>query len=97
MHKEEVRRAIGERLKESRRSGKRTQDDAAKLLDVTRQTISSWELGKSMPTADQWYAIGQLYGVSLDYLVYGIRAVPVSRYGIIAKILGAEVGEETVL
>jgi transcriptional regulator with XRE-family HTH domain len=97
MHKEEVRQAIGWRLKESRRSGRRTQDDAAALLSVTRQTISSWELGKTMPTADQWYLIGQVYGVSLDYLVYGIRTVPVSRYGAtMAKIFGGA-SEETVI
>jgi transcriptional regulator with XRE-family HTH domain len=90
MLKEEVRQAIGERLKESRRAGKRTQDEAAALLAVTRQTISAWELGKSLPTAEQWYVIGQVYGVSLDYLVYGIKTVPVSRYGVIAKIFGSD-------
>lgn len=96
MDKEEVRRAIGERLKEARRAGKRTQDDAAALLGVTRQTISSWELGHTMPASDQWYVIGQAFGVSLDWLVYGIKTVPVSRHSIIDRILGVEAADTLI-
>lgn len=103
MIQKEVRRGIGERLKEARKAGHRTQDEAASLLEVTRQTISLWEQGTSMPRAEQWYVIGQVYGVSLDYLVYGIRTVPVSGRGMLAKIFGTEGrsealdGEATVL
>lgn len=86
MNKEEVRREIGGRLREWRLSMKLSQEDVAARMTVKRQTVSKWEKGGSMPTADQWYALGRLFGASLDYLVYGIRTIPVSEYAIMAKV-----------
>lgn len=53
-----------------------------------RQTIGKWESGEGMPRLDEWYKLGQLYGVSLDYLIYGIRTVPVSEFGVLSSVLG---------
>lgn len=82
----EIRRSIGDRLRESRESANMKQDAAAYELGVRRQAVSSWERGKSMPTAEVWMRIAPLYGVSLDYLVFGIRTIPVSRYAVMAKL-----------
>ena len=82
----EIRRSIGDRLRESRESAQLKQDAAAFELGVKRQAVSSWEHGKSMPTAEMWMRIAPLYGVSLDYLVFGIRTIPVSRYAVMANV-----------
>lgn len=87
MH-EAVRVAIGGRLREARQSASFSQQQAATELRISRQAISRWERGHSMPQSAEWYLIGQLYGVSLDYLVYGIRTVPVSSFGILSPVLG---------
>ncbi len=81
----DVRRDIGRRLKQARQAARFTQEDVAKRLGLKAQTVSSWERGKSMPKAGEWYELGPLLGVSLDYLVYGLR--PESP--LIRAILGA--------
>lgn len=88
---EEVRRAIGARLKESRVSAGLSQQQVAIELGLkVRQTVGKWENGEAMPRLDEWYKLGQLFGVSLDYLVYGIRTVPVSQFGVMGSIFGRE-------
>lgn len=83
---EEVRRAIGRRLKESRKSANLSQEAVAQEMSVLRQTVSAWERGSSMPSSAAWYALGLMYGCSLDYLVYGIRTIPVSQYAVMAEV-----------
>lgn len=72
--------AIGLRLKECRLSLKLSQPEVAAKLGRTPQAISKWEKGGSMPSGRDWQVLGKLYGVSLDYLVYGVRTMPVSDY-----------------
>lgn len=83
-----VRVAIGERLREARRSASMSQEEVAGQLEICRQAISRWETGRALPQTNEWYRIGQLYGVSLDYLVYGIRTVPVNDYAVLSRVLG---------
>ena len=40
------------RLKELRASRKWTQSDLAKKLNVSQQTIGSWEVGRAEPNSD---------------------------------------------
>jgi transcriptional regulator with XRE-family HTH domain len=82
----EVRIAIGGRLKQARADVGLTQAQAARELGVDRRAVSSWEHGKTMPRCDEWYKIGPLYGVSLDYLVYGVRTIPVSESAILGAV-----------
>ena len=46
-----------------------TQLQAAEALLVSRQAISRWELGSVVPSADNLIRIGELYGVSVEYLM----------------------------
>lgn len=101
MEDQEVRREIGKRLKEARKAAKLSQEEVAASLKVKRQAVSSWESGETMPEAQKWYRLGIVYGVSLDWLVYGIRTKPITRAPILEKILTADAvesrfGEETL-
>lgn len=78
---EDVRRAIGGRLREFRVSMGFTQVEMARLLKAKRQSVSAWENGKSMPLCDDWLKLGKM-GMSLDYVVLNIRTVPVSSYAV---------------
>ena len=60
---------IGERLKEIRRDAKDRQSDLAEKLNVSVQTIKSWEGEKSSPGHDFLVQICRLYNVSADYLL----------------------------
>lgn len=76
---EDVRRAIGGRLREFRVSMGLTQVEMARILKAKRQSVSAWETGKSMPMCEDWLKLGHL-GMSLDYAVLGIRSMPIGAY-----------------
>lgn len=48
-----------------------TQEQVAAHLNVTRQTISSYESGRTRPDIDTLARLAQLYGVSLEDILYG--------------------------
>lgn len=46
-----------------------SQEELAEKLDVSRQTLSKWETGESVPDIDKCMSISQIFDVSLDELV----------------------------
>lgn len=46
-----------------------TQMELAEKLNVSRQAISRWEVGAAVPSTDNLKVLGDLYGVSVDYLL----------------------------
>lgn len=83
---------IGGRLKEFRLSLGFHQQDLAAVLGVKRQTVSKWELGKSIPSGDELLQLGRL-GMSLDYVILNIRNVPVSSYARLQRLRVVEATE----
>lgn len=68
---------VGRRLKVARVGCGLTQEEAAEALLAQRQTVSAWERGEYAPTAAQLHAICQCYGVSADFLLFGLETIPV--------------------
>lgn len=62
---------IAKILKAQRKERGLTQQEAAKIFHVTRQTISNWENEKNYPDIPTLVAISDYYEVSLDYLMKG--------------------------
>ena len=60
---------LGERIYQLRAQKGLSQGDLAEALDVSRQSISKWETGGSVPELDKLIKLSQLFGVSLDELV----------------------------
>lgn len=60
---------IGSKLKNARNEKGLTQEQAAELLGVSRQTISHWENNKSYPDIICVIKMSDLYSVSLDHLL----------------------------
>lgn len=60
---------IGSKLKNARKAKEITQEHAAELLDVSRQTISNWENNKSYPDIISVIKMSDIYSVSLDHLL----------------------------
>ncbi|MCR5210734.1 MAG: helix-turn-helix transcriptional regulator [Lachnospiraceae bacterium] len=52
-----------------RRQNRCSQEKMAEDLNVSRQTISKWELGASQPTMDLIVTLSKYFGVSTDYLL----------------------------
>lgn len=60
---------IGKKLRDARNAAKLTQESAAELLGVSRQTVSNWETGKTYPDIVSVIRMSDLYSVSLDCLL----------------------------
>ncbi|WP_461225657.1 helix-turn-helix domain-containing protein [Lacticaseibacillus suihuaensis] len=78
---------FGERLAAARRAKGLTQAQLATTCCVARQTISSWENGRSYPDLASLVRIGDALGVSLDALLKGdaaMRAVLAKRERLVA-------------
>ena len=58
-------------IKEFRVSQKLSQGDLADALYVSRQAISKWETGASVPDLDNIVAMSRLFHVSTDYIIKG--------------------------
>ena len=59
------------KLYELRKQKGFSQEELANRLNVSRQTISKWEVGESSPDMEKLVAISDLFEVSLDELVKG--------------------------
>lgn len=62
---------IGKQLKDARIESGYTQEQIAEQLDVSRQTISSWENGRTFPDIVSVVSLSDIYDVSLDVLIKG--------------------------
>lgn len=62
---------LGERIYALRTARGLSQTDLADALEVSRQSVSKWETGASVPELDKLMRLSQLFGVSLDELVTG--------------------------
>ena len=59
---------IGNKILELRKKHNYSQEKMAELLNVSRQTISKWELGETSPDLEQSKQLSQIFNVSLDDL-----------------------------
>ena len=60
---------IGKRIKEIRIENKLSQKQFGETLSVSQDTVSLWENGKSLPTAEFVIAICRRFQVSADYRI----------------------------
>lgn len=61
--------ALSEKLYTLRRKSGLSQEQLAEQLNVSRQAISKWEAGQSIPESDKLLSISNYFHVSLDYLM----------------------------
>ena len=64
---------IEKKLKAARLNAGMTQEQVAEKIMVSRQTISNWETGKSLPDIISIINMSDLYQISLDELLKGDR------------------------
>lgn len=62
---------IEERIQELRKSKGLSQEQLAETLGVSRQAVSKWESGQSMPEVEKLLAMSSLFDVSTDYILKG--------------------------
>ncbi|MBQ2701537.1 MAG: helix-turn-helix transcriptional regulator [Clostridia bacterium] len=60
---------VAKRIKEIRVDNGLSQEKFGRLLSVSQDTVSLWEKGKSVPTAEFLIAIAKQFDVSIDYIL----------------------------
>ncbi|MBE6756159.1 MAG: helix-turn-helix transcriptional regulator [Ruminococcaceae bacterium] len=60
---------IGERIQMLRKNNGLSQEDLAKKLLVSRQTVSQWETDQTIPSVDNIYRLKEILNVSFDELM----------------------------
>lgn len=79
------RKLLGQRLRCARERSNLSQGDAADALGVTRQAISSWETGRSTPSATQLGELAAAYCECAHTLLFG---APFRSIGVAAMAVG---------
>ena len=60
---------IGKKIYEYRKKSYLSQEQLSERINVTRQTISNWELGETQPNAEQLKLLSKELNVSIDELL----------------------------
>ena len=60
---------FGEKLKAARKEAGLSQEQLSEKLSVSRSAVAKWESDKGMPDVNNLKAMGELLGVSIDYLL----------------------------
>ena len=60
---------FGEKLQALRKARSWSQEELATQINVSRQALSKWESGASVPDTENVVALSRLFGVSTDYLL----------------------------
>lgn len=71
--KAEIRRPLGETLKEHRLRCNMTQEFVAETVGVSRQAVSKWENGTSEPSTTNLCALAKLYNVPPEELLRSVQ------------------------
>lgn len=62
---------FGDKIKLLRNKNKMTQEDLAKELNVTRQAISNWERGITIPDINMINNISRIFSITIDEIITG--------------------------
>lgn len=60
---------LSEKVMALRKKNNWSQEELAEKLNISRQSVSKWESGASIPDIDRIIAMSSLFGVSTDYLL----------------------------
>jgi len=61
--------SLGEKIQYYRKKKGLMQSELGELLFVTRQTVSLWEKGQTVPSIDNLIRLSEIFGVTIDHLV----------------------------
>lgn len=57
------------KIQQLRKQNGMSQEKLAQLLGVSRQSVSKWELGQSLPEIDKIIQLSNIFEVTTDYLL----------------------------
>ncbi len=88
---------VGKRIRTIRKKNKVTQEQLAEKLFLTAESVSNFENGKTMCMPENIAKICELFGVTSDYIYYGIESASKVKNplmdSIMAKLSGCSADE----
>lgn len=78
MDAQDLRQAVGERVRDYRRSNRYTQANFAKKIDISMNFLSEIENGRKGMSQETLYKLCEQFGLSADYILFG-KDAPESR------------------
>lgn len=85
---------FGNKLYEMRKEKGLSQEELASRLEVTRQTVSKWELGDATPDLDKLVLLAELFEISLDELVLDKVSVTTKLDELGAKVMTRKISKK---
>ena len=76
--------SVGQRISELRSSKNLSQNQLAQLMEVSRQAVSKWENGQSLPDSLNLIKLADILDTDIEYLTTGRQVVP-SRPPVVIK------------
>ena len=68
----QVRKSLGEAIRDHRTALNLTQEYVAEQLGVSRQAVSKWENGTSDPSTSNLFALAKLFGIPVEELLKNV-------------------------
>lgn len=81
---------IGAKIAACRKRAGMSQEKLANELNISRQAVSRWETGTSVPPSKRLIEISKLYQVPIDYLLNEPKAEPLDTSSLDKSILSTE-------
>ena len=86
---------LHDNLKIIRKNKGYSQEELAEKIHVTRQTVSKWENGQSVPDAEMIQSIAKVYGISVSELIEGDAEKIIENEVIIDQL--ARINEQLII
>ena len=83
--------SVGDRISELRNEKKLSQNQLAKLMEVSRQAVSKWETGQSVPDSLNLIKLADILETDIEYLTTGRQVVPTRPPVVIKTVETVEV------
>ena len=72
---------LNEKIMSFRKQKGLSQQEVAEALDVTRQAVSRWEVGTSLPSMENLLALSKLFGISIGELTSAGEPLDAPEHG----------------
>lgn len=83
--------SVGDRILQLRTTKNLSQNQLAKLMDVSRQAVSKWETGQSVPDSLNLIKLADILETDIEYLTTGRQVVPTRPPVVIKTVETVEV------
>ena len=103
VRKEGQKMILAEKIMEMRKKNGWSQEELAYQLGVSRQSVSKWESGASIPDLERILKLSEIFGVSTDYLlkeeielapeIVSVQAEPVEEGAVLRRVSMEEATE----